>query len=194
MMGSDIMAKSKKKVEEIETVETVEEVPEKNIKVHNYIILVLLFLACIGLVLYLCKLYEVEREERRKIPIIRESLSEIYPEDLEHYVLDNPTSLIYMCTANDDICRDFEKGFKKLLKKNNYNDAIIYLNLTEANQGEFVNTFNQSYPYKGGITAYYPAFVLFEDGKIKGILQGTETKKLTLSKAKSFLDLNRVGE
>ena len=33
-------------------------------------------------------------------------------DDLDHYVLDNPTTIIYMCTANDDECRNFEKDFK----------------------------------------------------------------------------------
>ncbi len=183
IIGSDTMAEV-----DLETA------PKKNKKLHNYFVVILLFLVCIGLVLYLCELYKVHQEEKMKVPIIRDSLGEIYQKDLDYYIVDNPTSVVYMCTANDDVCRTFEKSFKKLLKKKDYNDEIIYLNLTDLDQEEFVNSFNQKYPYKEDITSHYPVFVLFDDGKVIGILQGTEEKPLTVSKVKNFLELNEIGE
>ena len=167
---------------------------QKKKKVHNYVILIALFLGCILVVLYLCKLFTIQREEALKIPVIRDSLGEIYYEDLEHYLKENPTSVIYMCVANNDTCRSFEKKFKKLLQKKNYNDEIIYLNLTDADQEEVINHFNQKYSYKNGVTNNYPLFVFFEDGKIKSILQGNKNKPLTISKVKSFFELNEIGE
>ena len=113
---------------------------EENKKtIKNYVLLVLLFGASILLVLYVCELYKVNQAEKMKVPVIDGELLEIYSTDLEHYVLDNPTTIIYMCTANDDNCRMFERDFKKLLKKNDYNEEIIYLNLTDLDQDEFVN-------------------------------------------------------
>ena len=179
IIGSDAMA---------------EVVEEKSNKLHRYLAVVLLFLVCIGFVLYLCELYKVDKEEKRKIPVIRDALGEIYPDDLDYYVVDNPTSVIYMCTANNDVCRTFEKGFKKLLQKKDYNGEIIYLNLTDIDLDEFTNAFNQKYPYKGGITTNYPAFILFEDGKVVSILEGTVEKPLTVSKVKNYLELNEIGE
>ena len=166
---------------------------EKKKIVRNYVLLVLLFLGSIGIVLYLCELYKVSDEERKRVPIISGSLQEIYHGDLEHYVMDNPSTIIYMCTANGDVCRNFERDFTKLLKKNHYNQ-LIYLNLTDLDQEEFVRQFNNTYHYKNEITSYYPAFVLFEDGKIKSILQGNEKKNLTITKVKQFLELNEIGE
>ena len=99
-----------------------------------------------------------------------------------------------MCTANDDTCRTFEKSFKKLLQKKDYRNQIIYLNLTDVNQDEFVNEFNRKYSYKVNLTTNYPAFVLFEDGKIKSILQGKNNKSLEISKVKQFLELNEIGD
>lgn len=161
---------------------------------RNYFILFLLFLVCILFVLYICKVYQVNQEEKLKIPVIRDSILEIYPEDLEHYVLDNSVSVIYVCTANDPTCRSFEKSFKKLLKKNNYNEEVIYLNVTDIDQEEFIKEFNEKYTSKAKLTTNYPAFILFEDGKASSILQGREDKPLTIAKVKNYLELHEIGE
>ena len=167
---------------------------EKKMSVKNYILLLLLFGASILLILYACEVYKTSQAEKLKVPVIEGDLLEIYSTDLEHYVMDNPTTIIYMCTANDDKCRTFERDFKKLLKKNNYNEEIIYLNLTDLDQDEFVKEFNNKYDYKVKLTTDYPAFVLFENGKVRSVLQGSKDKKLSISKVKEFLELNIIGE
>ena len=174
--------------------DSTKETKKKRKLLHNYLLLVLLFLIIIIIILYFCKLYKISEEEKRKTPVISGVLSEIYSEDLEHFILDNPTTLIYICTANNDTCRTFERDFKKVLRQKEYNDQIIYLNLTDINQEEFINSFNKKYNYKTSLTTEYPAFVLFEDGEIVTILQGSEEKPLSITKVKNFLELNEIGE
>lgn len=163
-------------------------------RTHSYIVLALLFLICIVIVLYVCKIYKVNEEENLKIPVIRDSITEIYLEDLEHYVLDNPVAVIYVCTADNEKCRSFEKSFKKLLRKKDYRDQIIYLNVTDVDQDSFISGFNQKYAYKNPLTSNYPAFILFEDGVVESILQSKNDKTLTINKVKNFLDLYEIGE
>ena len=163
-------------------------------KIKNYIILVLLFVASMGLVLYCCELYKVNEAEKKKTPIINGMLSEIYSGDLEHFILDNPTTIVYLCAANDDQCSTFERSFKKLLKKKNYEEQVVYLNLTDVDQDEFVEEFNNKYNYKTKLTTNYPAFIVFEDGKVKSVLQGKEDKPLSIEKVKQFLEINDTGE
>ena len=167
---------------------------EKKIPLKNYFILLMLFSLCIGLVLYFCRMYQVYDEEQKKVPVIQGRLSEIYQEDLDHLILENPTMVIYMCTSNDSVCRDFEKSFIKLLKKNDYSNEIIYLNLTGQDVDSFIDSFNERYSYKTKLTNNYPSFVLFEDGEVQGILQGNEKKSITISKVRQFLELNHIGE
>ena len=162
--------------------------------IHNYIILAIIFLACALLVWYFCKNYKIYDEYQKQTPVIRDTLQEIISDDLEHYLLDNPSTLIYVCTANDDVCRDFEKDFKKFINKKELADSIIYLNTTGIDQDAFVNDFNEKYHYKVPLTINYPAFILFEDGKIINILQGNEKEKLTLTEVKHFLKINKIGE
>ena len=73
-------------------------------------------------------------------------------------------------------------------------DNIIYLNLSDVDQDSFVNDFNSNYPYKNKLSTNYPAIVLFEDSKVIGLLQGTDKKKLTVTRVKQFLELNEIGE
>lgn len=161
--------------------------------IHNYIVTVVLFMACFGGVLYLRELYKVTEEEQKRIPIIQGYISEIYNDDLEHYIMDNPNGVIYMCIANDENCRVFEREFRKLLKNNEYSDNLAYLNLTDIDQDKFLSDFNSKYIYKIKLTKEYPAFVLFEDGKVKAILQEKD-RKLDIVKVKHFLELSEIGE
>lgn len=167
---------------------------ENNKLLKNYFVLICLFTICILFVLYLCKVYVITQEEKRKIPVIGNTLSQIYTDDLDHYVMDNPMAIIYMCQANDETCRIFERDFKKLINKYHYENQIIYLNLTDVNLEAFLVKFNNTYNYKVQLNGKYPAFVLFEDGKIKSILQSNSKSTLTVSKVRQFLELNEVGE
>ena len=160
----------------------------------NYIILIVIFILCWGLTLYLCEWYKVYNDYEKQTPVIRGTLSEITYEDLDHYVVDVPSVIVYICTSYDDNCRNFEKNFKKYVKKNDLNDSIVYLNITNIDRQQFINDFNNKYNYKGKLTGNYPAFVSFKDGKINSVLQATDNKNLSLSKVDSFLDLNNYEE
>ena len=163
-------------------------------KIKNYILLAVIFILGIGLTLYMCSCYRVYDEYQKQTPVIRGTLSEITNEEITHYILENPTTVIYMCTSSNDICRQYEKGLKKLIHNTNLPEYIVYLNLSDINQDEFVEEFNSSYPYKVKLTTSYPAFVIFEDGQIKNILQGNKDNPLTISKTKQFIELNHIGE
>ena len=177
----------------VEAVETHEEEKERSL-FKRYLILAFIFILCMGLVIYLCKWYKVYDDYQKEIPVIRDTLSEITDVDLEHYILDNPTTVIYMCTASDEVCRDFEKDFKKLVIKKEYTDKIVYLNLSGLDQEKFVEDFNNKYNFKIKLTVDYPAIVMFEDGKITSLLQENDKRDFTISTVKDYLELNMIGE
>lgn len=165
-----------------------------NKRTKNYIVLVVIFLIGMALTIYICDCYRVYDEYQKQTPVIRGTLSEITSEEIEHYILENPTSTIYMCTSSDDNCRKFEKKLIKLATKMNLQEYIVYLNLSDVDQNTFINQFNELYNFKVKLRSSYPAFVTFEDGKIKYILQGNDSTPLTLSKIKQFFELNSIGE
>ena len=162
---------------------------------RNYVILFVIFLVTILLVWYVCKWYSVYTEYEKETPVIRGTLSyEITTADFEHYITDNPTTVIYMCTSKDDKCRNFEKDLKKYVKKNSLEDEIIYLNLSDADIDGFVKQFNEKYKYKVKLTNNYPLIVEFTDGKVTGLIQGEENNPLTIDRVEDFVEINKIGK
>lgn len=167
---------------------------KSNKKIKNYIILVIVFILCCCFTLYLCEWYNVYSDYKKQTPVIRGTLSEINSEDLDHYVVDIPSVIVYICTSYDDNCRNFERDFKKYINKNDLHDSIVYLNISDVDQKQFADDFNNRYNYKVKLNGNYPAFVSFKDGKVDSILQSDENKKLSISKVDSFLELNMYEE
>ena len=171
---------------------TAQEKVEKK-KIKNYILLVVIFALAIALTLYFCKWYNVYDEYQKQTPVISDTLTELSNEEIEHYIIDNPTAVIYMCTSSELKCRNFEKDFKKLIKNENLQDKIVYQNLSNLDIDSFYLEFNAKYQYKKELNNY-PAIIVFEDGKVSRILQGTKEKELNISQVKQFVEMSKIGE
>ena len=88
----------------------------KVVPFKNYVLLIVIFIITLGIMTYFCNWYKVYDEFKRQTPVIRGTLFEITSEEeLEHYVMENETAVVYLCTASDDNCRNFEKDFIKLI-------------------------------------------------------------------------------
>ena len=155
----------------------------RKIGIKNYLILALIFIITTIITLYLCNVYNVYQESKKQVPVIRGVLSEITSEELEHYISENPTVMMYMCTASNQACRDYEEKF-----------IIVYLNLTDEEVNDFSNKFNSVYTKNLKLKNNYPALVIFEEGKVTHLLQAKEKEKLTITKTKQFMDLHKIGE
>ena len=165
----------------------------KKIPTKNYLLLLVLFAATFLLIYYLYRWYVVYSDYQNQIPVIREYLSEVTEQEMEHYIQENPTAVIYVCTAADIECRNFEKNFRKLVEKDSLKEYITYVNLTDENKDSFISRFNQRYPHKKIRLTKYPAIIVFEDGVISSILQADKDNKLTITDVKQFLKTNKVG-
>ena len=79
-----------------------------------------------------------------------------------------------------------------MITKDDLQESIIYLNLSDVDQEQFIDTFNSTYPYKNSLEKHYPALVSFEDGEIEGILQGNSNHELTVSQTEQFIDMHQI--
>ena len=50
-----------------------------------------------------------------------------------------------MCTASDTKCRNYEKDLKKFVQKEELQESIVYLNLSDIDANIFVENFNNKY-------------------------------------------------
>lgn len=167
---------------------------QKQIPAKNYIILACLFVGTIFLLLFITEKYEAYKEYEKQTPVIRDTLPEIGYTEVDHYITENPYVVLYMCTASDEVCRDFEKDLKKVVLKDGLSNSITYVNLSDIDSNQFVDEFNNKYPYKKALTTSYPAFVILRDTEVVDILQGSSDKPLTISKAEAFFEYYEVGD
>lgn len=167
---------------------------KKKIPTKNYIILGTIFIATFLLVYYVYRWYQVYADYQNEIPVIRDSLTEITKEEMEHYIEENGTTTLYLCSAENPNCRNFEKSFKKLVEKKSLKEYILYVKLTEEDLDQFVQNFNEKYPYKIKLSKNIPAFVSFEDGEVTDILESKENKKLSIDQVTKYLKVNEIGE
>lgn len=169
--------------------EELRKIPKK-----NYIILLIMFTLAFSIVYYLYKWNEAYSDYQKQIPIIKEVLTEINTDEVEHYVQDSLSTVIYLCTASNNQCRNFEKGFKKLVIQKSLNPYIVYVNLEGIEKEAYTNQFNEKYKKKIGLKNHYPALVVFEEGEIKDVIQGDNEEKLSISDVSKALKKNNIGE
>lgn len=166
----------------------------RKIPTKNYIIVVVMFVVTFSIVYYLYKWNVVYSNYQKQIPIIKDVLTEITTDEVEHYVQDSSSTVLYLCTASNNKCRTFEKGLKKFVLKKSLSSFLVYVNLENIDKEDFTNKFNQKYKKKIELKNTYPAFVIFEDGEIKDVIQGNKEEKLTIADVSKALRKNNIGE
>ena len=154
---------------------------------QNYVILVVIYIVVILLVLYLASLYNTYKNYQKEIPVLQNIVSEINPSEVEHYLTENPSSILYLCTASDNDCRDFEETMKSPLEKNDYED-LVYVNLEEVDDKiTFVNNLLAGTDYS---IDRVPCLIKFTDGMATDVEDGLNGALLTRDEALNFLDAN----
>lgn len=149
----------------------------------NYIILSIIYLGVIVLVFYFSKWYQTFREYQKQIPVIRGVLQEVDTLEVEHYLQEEPNAILYLCTAVEDKCRNFENDFRYIVKKKGLDSVIVYVNLSDEDDVEkYVSSFGSKYgsSLRGDS---YPMLLEFEDGVIQD-----QAVDLTEATASAFLE------
>ena len=154
---------------------------------QNYVILVVIYVIVIVLVLYLASIYNSCKSYQKEIPVLKDVVLEINPSEVEHYLTENPSPILYLCTASDDDCREFEETMKSPLEKNNYED-LVYVNLEDIeDKMTFVNDLLTGTDYS---IDRVPCLIKFTDGIATDIEDGLNGAVLTRDEALNFLDAN----
>ncbi len=154
---------------------------------QNYVILVVIYVVVIVLVLYLASIYNSCKSYQKEIPVLKDVVLEINPSEVEHYLTENPSPILYLCTASDDDCREFEETMKSPLEKNNYED-LVYVNLEDIeDKMTFVNDLLAGTDYS---IDRVPCLIKFTDGIATDIEDGLNGAVLTRDEALNFLDAN----
>ena len=147
----------------------------------NYAIVAVIFVITIGLMFFLRNWYISYQDYENTIPVLSGVISEIKYAEVDNYLNDNPSVVMYMGDASDSDCREFELTLKQLVEKKQIKDRVIYFNITDVkNKNLLLKEFNDKYILNNKISSY-PVVMIFEDGKIVDYRSKTASKNLTIS-------------
>lgn len=161
----------------------------------NYIILGFIYVAVIVLVLYLASWYNTYEEYKEEIPVLQNIVSEINPNEVGHYLMENPSPILYLCSASDRECREFEESIKSYLEENDFQD-LTYVNLESIDdKTTYLTELLDKYDGSNFTISRVPCLIKFTDGKITSIEDGLNGALLTKDEAFNFIDANSyLGE
>jgi len=154
---------------------------KKVIPNKNYAIVLVIFAITIGLMFFLRNWYISYQDYENTIPVLSGVISEVRYNEIDNYLIDNPTVVIYMGDAKDSDCREFELELKEMVENKHIKDKVIYFNVTDVkNKNLLFKEFNDKYTLNNKISSY-PVVMIFEDGKIVDYRSKTASKNLTIN-------------
>ena len=147
---------------------------EKEIPLKNYILLSIVLILTIVVVIYFFLWKNTYEKSKLQTPILDDYLLVINYNELNNYLVENKDAIIYVSKLNDDSIRLFENKFKNIINKNNLNNKILYLDLTEElKENNIVKEINKKY---GKEMTEVPTIVIIKDGKISSSYNIKENK------------------
>lgn len=136
---------------------------EKEIPLKNYILLSIVLILTIVVVIYFFLWKNTYEKSKLQTPILDDYLLVINYNELNNYLVENKDAIIYVSKLNDESIRLFENKFKNIINKNNLNNKILYLDLTEElKENNIVKEINKKY---GKEMTEAPTIVIIKDGK-----------------------------
>lgn len=162
----------------------------RNIPTKNYVIVGVIFIAVIVLAFFLRDWYISYQEYEKTIPILNNVVSEVRYHEIDNYIGDNQSAIIYMGVADDEDCRNLEGGLKKLIEKRHLKNKIVYFNITDVEDRDLLlKEFNDKYASSANLKiSAYPAIILLDEGKIVDFKSRTANSNLLISDVEQILD------
>lgn len=147
---------------------------EKEIPLKNYILLSIVLILTIVVVIYFFLWKNTYEKSKLQTPILDDYLLVINYNELNNYLVENKDAIIYVSKLNNENIRLFENKFKNIINKNNLNNKILYLDLTEElKENNIVKEINKKY---GKEMTETPTIVIIKDGKISSSYNIKENK------------------
>lgn len=147
---------------------------EKEIPLKNYILLSIVLILTIVVVIYFFLWKNTYEKSKLQTPILDDYLLVINYNELNNYLVENKDAIIYVSKLNDESIRLFENKFKNIINKNNLNNKILYLDLTEElKETNIVKKINKKYSKE---MTEVPTIVIIKDGKISSFYNIKENK------------------
>ncbi len=135
----------------------------------NYIIVATIFTVTILVCLYLADWYKKDEEYRLSIPVTEGVISSITLEELDHYLTENNSAVLFICENERNDCREVGETLNKIVQSNLYATTFNYMDINYNNNfTAFKEEFNDKYTTNSKLEDY-PALIIIEEGIVVDI-------------------------
>lgn len=131
------------------------EIPKK-----NYLLLLLVIVGTVLVSLFLTRLYNNRHQETSTLYGF---LSEVTLEDIDTYLIENETAVLYIDDKHNLSDNKEEKKLKKKIINYNLKNQFVFLDSTRIDQ-EFIGSFDKKYHYT--FKEDYPMIVVIKNKKV----------------------------
>ena len=142
----------------------------RNIPKKNYIILGIIIIVTMIIVNYFYMWYQVYEESKLNKPIMNKYMQVINLNELDDYLVENPNTIIYVSVLENKNIREFEKLFKRELKKKNIKREMLYLDITnDIKDEEKMKSVKKKYSIDSVSIEDVPVVIVVDNGKLSQI-------------------------
>ncbi len=135
------------------------EIPKK-----NYFILFIVIVLSLMITLYFRKWYKAYEDGYLSKSIMGNYLFEINYKELDDYLVENQSAIIYVSKVGNENIRNFEKKFINAINQNDLKNKILYLDLSN-----YKGDTNNKYTINDKDITSVPNISVFKNGKLDDI-------------------------
>ena len=135
------------------------EIPKK-----NYFILFIVIVLSLLIAFYFRKWYKAYEDSYLSKSIVGNYLFEINYKELDNYLVENQSAIIYVSKVGNEKIRNFEKKFINAINQNDLKNKILYLNLNN-----YKGDINNKYTINDKDITSVPNISVFKNGKLDDI-------------------------
>lgn len=157
----------------------------RKIPLKNYFILALVVILSGIIVFALATTYTNKKRYDEKENHVLSFLKEIYINDFENFIIENPDIIIYTSDSDNYKMKKLEKKLKKHIIERNYEQDIIYVDVTNS-KAPFINVLNKYLSNENKLNGI-PNILIVKDGKINNVMYMNDDT--TVIKMIDFMEL-----
>lgn len=135
------------------------EIPKK-----NYFILFIVIVLSLLIAFYFRKWYKAYEDSYLSKSIVGNYLFEINYKELDNYLVENQSAIIYVSKVGNEKIRNFEKKFINAINQNDLKNKILYLDLSN-----YKGDTNDKYTINDINITSVPNISVFKNGKLDDI-------------------------
>ena len=135
------------------------EIPKK-----NYFILFIVIVLSLLIAFYFRKWYKAYEDSYLSKSIVGNYLFQINYKELDNYLVENQSAIIYVSKVGNEKIRNFEKKFINAINQNDLKNKILYLDLSN-----YKGDTNDKYTINDMNITSVPNISVFKNGKLDDI-------------------------